>query len=137
MKAPHLRPGLILLVAVGGTCGALSRYAMNHLLPTPTGWPLPTLLVNLAGAFGLGLLLEALARRGPERTTARSIRLLLGTGFLGAFTTYSTLAVDAVVLFDSGRTLDAFSYLAASLIGGVLAAFAGIVLAGTRARNRP
>jgi CrcB protein len=59
-------------------------------------------LVNVAGAFALGLLLAALARRGPDRGRRRMLRLLLGTGLLGGFTTYSTLAVDTAGLLGAG-----------------------------------
>lgn len=125
----HFHPGFVLLVMVGGAFGALARYGLGLALPEPGGWPLPTLLINLAGALALGALLEGLSRRGPDTGRLRFLRLLVGTGFMGAFTTYSTLAVDAVHLFDSGRPMAAFAYLGASLLGGILAAVAGIWLA--------
>lgn len=122
----HLHPGFVLLVMAGGAFGALARYGLSLVLPAPGGWPLPTLLINLAGALLLGMLLEGLSRRGPDTGHRRILRLLLGTGFMGAFTTYSTLAVDALHLFDAGRPSAALAYLAVSLVGGVLAALAGI-----------
>ncbi|WP_245953790.1 fluoride efflux transporter FluC [Arthrobacter silvisoli] len=124
----HLHPQYLALVAGGGVLGALSRYGLGLSIPSPGQWPLPTLLINLSGAFVLGWLLESLAWRGPDEGRRRFIRLTAGTGFLGAFTTYSTFSVETVQLFDAGRAADAFGYLAASLLGGTLATFAGIAL---------
>ena len=125
----HLHPGFVLLVVAGGCLGALARHGLGVALPTPDGWPLPTLLINVSGAFALGALLEGLSRRGPETGRLRLVRLLVGTGFMGAFTTYSTMAVDAVHLFDAGAVAGGLLYLAASLLGGIGAALAGIWVA--------
>ncbi len=122
----HLHPGFILLVALGGVPGALARYWLGTALPAPGGWPLPTLVTNLAGALALGVLLEALTRRGPDWGALRIARLLIGTGFMGAFTTYSTFALDAVKLLDAGRALPALGYLSATVLGGAAASWAGI-----------
>ncbi|MCQ9163949.1 CrcB family protein [Arthrobacter sp. STN4] len=130
----HLHPGFVLLVVAGGCLGALTRYSLGRILPAPGGWPLPTLLINLAGAFALGVLLEGLSRRGADTGRLRLVRLLVGTGFMGAFTTYSTLAVDAVHLFDAGAPVSALLYLAASLFGGIGAALAGIWVAARHHR---
>ena len=128
----HLHPGFLLLVVAGGIAGTLARYGLGFILPAPGGWPLPTLVINLAGAFLLGLLLEALIRRGPDAGRLRVMRLLLGTGVMGAFTTYSTLALESNGLLAAGRSLDALAYVGASLMGGFLATFAGIRLASAR-----
>ncbi len=122
----HLKMRYVALVALGGAVGALARYALTTILPAPQGWPLPTLLINLAGAFALGALLEGLSRSGPDAGRLRVVRLLVGTGFMGAFTTYSTLALDAVHLFGGARIGAAFLYLAASLFGGAAATILGI-----------
>lgn len=128
-RAIHLHPGYIGLVIIGGMLGTLARYGLEAAIPTPGGWPLPTLLINLAGALALGALLEGLVRRGRETGRLRKIRLLAGTGFLGAFTTYSTLALEATMLLDTNRATAGVLYLAASLIGGVCATTAGIWVA--------
>ncbi|WP_432395213.1 fluoride efflux transporter FluC [Pseudarthrobacter sp. L19] len=128
----HLHPGFLLLVVAGGIAGTQARYGLGSVLPAPGGWPLPTLVINLAGAFLLGLLLEALIRRGPDAGRLRVMRLLLGTGFMGAFTTYSTLALESNGLLAAGRSLDALAYVGASLVVGFLATFAGIRLASAR-----
>jgi CrcB protein len=114
------------LVFAAGTAGALARWALGLAIPVPGGWPLGTLVINLAGALALGALLESLARRGPDVGARRLVRLTAGTGFLGAFTTYSTLAVDGSRLFVAGRTSDAVWYLALSLLAGAGATVLGI-----------
>ncbi|MDQ0849999.1 CrcB protein [Arthrobacter sp. B3I9] len=122
----HLHPRYVLVVIAGGVFGALARYALSAVLPAPGGWPLPTLVINVAGAFLFGVLLEALVRRGPDAGRRRVVRLLAGTGFIGAFTTYSTLALESNALFTGGRTADALIYVAATLVGGAIATVAGI-----------
>ncbi|MDN5759711.1 MAG: CrcB family protein, partial [Tomitella sp.] len=96
----HRRPGLIALVAIGGVAGTFARHGLGQAFPHSQGdWPITAFLINVAGAFALGLLLEALTRLGaPDAGTAapraasslRMLRLGMGTGVLGAFTTYST-----------------------------------------------
>ncbi|MEV7605277.1 CrcB family protein [Paenarthrobacter sp. NPDC089322] len=124
----HVRWFFIGTVAAGGVFGAFARYGLGLVIPAPNAWPLPTLVVNLSGAFALGALLEALSRRGPDAGRRQILRLALGTGFLGAYTTYSTLALDAVHLFMAGASMEAAGYLAASLFGGAAATTAGIWL---------
>ncbi|WP_077488138.1 CrcB family protein [Sinomonas mesophila] len=114
------------LVFVGGVAGTLCRWVLGETLPAPGGWPLPTLLINLAGAVALGALLESLARRGPDAGARRLVRLGLGTGFLGAFTTYSALALDGMRLLLAGRVLEGAGYLAATVLGGAAATLAGV-----------
>lgn len=125
-RPAHLHPGFVLVVITGGTAGALARYGLSTILPSPGGWPLPTLIINVAGAFLLGALLEALIRRGPDAGRLQVIRLLAGTGFLGAFTTYSTLALETNILLGAGRTADALIYVAVTLLGGAAATVSGI-----------
>lgn len=134
-RPPHLRLAYILLVMAGGSLGTLARYGVDLAMPSPSGWPLPTLTVNIVGAFALGLLLEALVRHGAESGRRRIARLVIGTGFLGAFTTYSALTLEAVQLFLQGQTGVAGVYLAVSLLVGVLASWAGIWLGHTRQRK--
>jgi fluoride exporter len=133
----HLHGRFVLLVAAGGILGALSRYGFGMALPAPDSWPLPTLLINLSGALALGWLLEALARSGPDAGLRRIARLGIGSGFLGAYTTYSTLALDSVHLFGAGRGVDAMWYLVASLLGGVAATTLGIWLGTLRHKSAP
>jgi CrcB protein len=127
-KALHRQWGFIGIVAAGGVFGALARYGLGLVIPAPNAWPLPTLVINLSGALALGALLEGLSRRGSDVGHRRVLRLALGTGFLGAYTTYSTLALDAVHLFTVGEAPGAVGYLAVSLLGGAAATTAGIWL---------
>lgn len=121
-------------VFVGGGAGACLRYTVSLVAPHLISGPLPqhylfllpTLLINTLGVFLLGLLLAYLAARGPETARRRSLRLSLGTGLLGGFTTYSTFALDGVQLFLDQRWVLACSYLTLSLAGGLLFAMAGL-----------
>ncbi len=130
-RVPHRDWRLVGWVALGGAVGSALRYAAALALPTPGGWPLGTLAVNVVGAFLLGLLLEAVARRGPETRRLQRLRLTLGTGVLGGFTTYSSFALEVDQLLRDGAAALAVGYLGASLVLGTLAALAGVA-AGAR-----
>lgn len=127
----HLRLGAIALVFVGGSAGTGARVILADVTPLVAGIPVVTLGINVVGAFLLGLLLEALVRRGPGTGAPRRLRLLLGTGFLGGFTTYSALAMDTVGLLSDGRAGLAALYGLGSVVLGLLAAAAGVAC-GTR-----
>lgn len=127
--AGHLRASAVALVLVGGTLGTAAREAVSLVLPPVDGVPLGTLVVNLLGAFLLGVLLDSLARRGPDLGARRAGRLLLGTGALGGFTTYSALAVDTATLLGDGRTAAAAAYALGTLLVGALATGAGVLAA--------
>lgn len=131
----HLRPSAFVLVMAGGMLGAASREAIEQALPTPAyGFPTATLVINLAGAFVLGVLLEALVRTGDDVGWRRGARLVGGTGFCGAFTTYSTLAVETVQLARHGAWSIAGAYEAVSVVAGLVAAAAGIMVGAAHAR---
>ncbi|WP_402469798.1 fluoride efflux transporter FluC [Isoptericola aurantiacus] len=128
-RPPHRELRLVALVAAGGAVGSVGRYGVGLLLPHGTAqWPWGTFAVNLLGAFVLGWLLEALARRGPESPRLRRTRLFFGTGVLGGFTTYSSLALDISQLVDDGAWQVAASYAGATLLLGTLAGLLGILL---------
>lgn len=129
-RPPHRRFPLVLAVAAGGAIGAPLRYALASALPSASqGWPTATFVTNLLGALLLGVLLEGLARLGPDAGARRVVRLGVGTGVLGAFTTYSTLATEAVLLGRDGRPGLAVAYGLLSAVAGYGAAAAGIGLA--------
>lgn len=133
----HLQPRFLVLVVAGGMLGTPARYGVALALPTRTGgWPTGTLLCNLLGALLLGVLLEALLRAGTDTGWRRLVRLAGGTGFLGAFTTYSTLAVETDLLVRDGRPVLAAGYAAATVLGGLGLSAAGIALAAARHRRR-
>ena len=122
----HLRPRSMLLVAAGGAVGTGARYLLSTHLPPVRAVPLAVLAINVVGAFALGLLLERLLRDGPDAGRRRDLRLLLGTGVLGGFTTYSALATDTLALLATGATGRALAYALGTLLLGLLAAVLGI-----------
>ena len=131
-RPPYARPDALLAVALGGLLGSTLRYAVSLAMPHEASqWPGSTLLVNLLGAFCLGMLLASLSQLGPDAGRRQLLRLALGTGLLGSLTTYSTLALDVVQLLESRQAAMAGGYAALSVVAGVLAATLG-VLAGTR-----
>ena len=84
--------------------------------------------MNLAGAFVLGALLEHLAARGPDEGRRRALRLTLGTGFCGGFTTYSALAVDTDGLLRAGQAGPALAYALGTVALGLAASALGIAV---------
>jgi CrcB protein len=110
-------------ILAGGAVGTLSRYGMAELLGAAPGtWPWSTLLVNVVGSFILGFLTAA--------TEADSVlRPLVGVGFCGALTTFSSFQVETLRLADAGRPELAVAYSAVSLAAGVAAALLGRRLA--------
>ncbi|MDN5765584.1 MAG: CrcB family protein [Humibacillus sp.] len=135
-RPAHLRWGPIGLVAVGGALGTAAREGMSLALPPTGAFPLAIFLVNVTGAFALGLLLEMLLRHGPDRGLRRSLRLLVGTGFMGGYTTYSTLAVGAGQSVISGQPVLGLVYAFVSVVVGAAAAFAGIATGAEVHRRR-
>lgn len=117
-------------VMLGGALGAALRYGLSlWMAPIALGlgFPVATLLANVLGSFVLGVLLE-LCGRGlwPE-----VVRLSVGVGVLGAFTTFSTFSVETEQLWAAGQQNRAVVYAVLSVLGGVLAAFLGRLVALT------
>ncbi|MFK7696173.1 fluoride efflux transporter CrcB [Paenibacillus sp. HJGM_3] len=131
--------GLIALyIGLAGMCGALVRYAIGVALESANAngsaaFPLATLLINLLGSFALAWLLHApiVNARMSERW-----RTTIGTGFIGAFTTFSTFSVETVALLDSHAWSLAVLYVALSVIGGLAFAWLGGRLAVTAGERR-
>ncbi len=134
-RAAHLQWRLILAVAVGGALGTAAREALTLLAPPIGGIPWITVVVNVVGAFALGVLLETLALRGPDEGRRRTWRLFAGTGVLGGFTTYSALSTDTVLLLGTSPAWGALYALGTVLIGFGAGA-AGIAAAATVGRAR-
>jgi CrcB protein len=133
----HLKPTAWAWVFAGGLIGTGLRWLIERALPTAPGdWPTATFVINIAGAFMLGTLLEVLALAGPDAGWRLRIRLFGGTGLCGAFTTYSTLALEVSLLGRHGAAVIGVAYGVCSVVAGIVAAWAGIVLAGRVARLR-
>ena len=117
----------LLLVALGGALGSVLRYAMG--LAVAYIWPLhlyiATVLVNIIGCFLIGCAFACFALR-PDGSD--SMRVLLMTGFLGGFTTFSTFSLAALRLLTDGQALQALLYMAVTLGGGLLATWLGMAL---------
>ena len=118
--ATTVEPKSLLLVAIGGACGAVARYAISEWIPSEFPWG--TLLVNILGSFLLGVLVSA--GIANEHVTPEML-LLIGTGALGAFTTMSTFSLDLIQLVDAGERMPAVSYMLANFILCPLSAFIG------------
>ena len=100
----------MIAIAIGGFFGAMARYGFYWLAESRSKHPkLATWFVNSAGSFVMGALL------GSGDQSAFWL-----TGFLGAFTTFSTMALDAVKDFEEGKWLQGFGYLAVTLISGIV-----------------
>ena len=135
VRPVHLRPVSLLVVAVGGACGTAARETLTLVIPGLGRLPLPIFMINVTGAFLLGSLLEALARRGPDHGRRRNLRLLLGTGFLGGYTTYSTLANDTAQLIAGGHAGTGVFYALATFVVGGLATWVGVTAAASYHRR--
>jgi fluoride exporter len=119
-RAAHPRIGLLELamVGAGGAVGTLGRVGLAQAWPTATGgWPWATLAVNILGAFVLGALMGGL-RHGPVSIPAYR---LLGTGFCGALTTFSTMQLQLLQMLEHARYDLALGYVIVSLVGGYAA----------------
>ena len=117
----------VLMVALGGALGSVLRYASSLLVAqiAPAYLYIATLFVNIIGCFLIGCAFAWFVLRPdvPDLT-----RLLLMTGFLGGFTTYSTFSLDALRLLTSGQLLPAFVYMGVTLGGGLVATWLGMAL---------
>ncbi len=114
-------------VLAGGFCGTITRYLLSLLIQgwLGKGWPFDILLINLIGALLLACvttLADATFLVGPTR------RLFINVGFLGAYTTFSSLALGDVLLLAGQHWLPAILYLACSLFGGIGAVVLGDLL---------
>lgn len=133
MNPPLSSIAPVLWIAVGGAFGAVSRYLVAKALTATlqsSAWPWSTFAVNLAGSLLLVWVLEggADAERGPEAP----LRLALGVGFLGAFTTYSTFNYELLGLVRQGAYGRAIAYAGATLTAAMLGAALALLIARRR-----
>ena len=124
------RRGIIAAVALGGAVGACLRYEVALSLPSGAGaFPLSTFVINVSGSFVLGVLLTVLAGRWRPSDYVRS---LVGSGLIGAYTTWSTFMVEVDQLIQHGHDVTGAAYLVASLSGGLVAVWAGVLTGRAR-----
>ena len=127
------RPLVLAAIALGGALGAPARYGMARLIPArPGAFPWATFLTNLSGSFALGFLLVLILERFPP---TRYLRPFVATGFLGAYTTFSTFMVETDQLVSGGHGATAVAYVLASIAGGLGATWLGLT-AGRRMPGR-
>jgi len=118
---------LLLAIAAGGALGAVGRYAAMSAVSKlfGHGFPLGTVVVNVVGSLILGMLIETAALKWSMGLELRSF---LVVGVLGAFTTFSTFSLDAVVLYERGQLGLAFIYVAVSVVLSIGALFVGLAI---------
>ena len=118
----------LLLIAVGGALGAVSRFLLGNAVSKAMGSALPfgTFVINVAGCFAMGLLMTLIVDR---ELLPAAWRLFLCVGFLGGFTTFSSFGYKALMLFAEGRLIAALAYVGGSVGLGLVAAAAGVLCA--------
>ena len=118
---------MLAAIALGGALGGPARYGVAQVIHVaPDTFPWATFWTNISGSFALGLLLALILERFPP---SRYLRPFVATGFLGAYTTYSTFAVETDLLIKNGHAAIGLGYAAASLAVGFLAVWVGIWMA--------
>ena len=117
-----------LLVAIGGALGSMARYGTGVLVGQAwsASFPLGTMLINIVGSLAMGLLIGYLVRTTPAWQA--DARLFVAVGVLGGFTTFSSFSLDAVSMLERGELGLALFYVLGSVIIGIAALFAGLVV---------
>ena len=115
----------LLLVGLGGGIGSIARWLCQRTAATlyPNYYPLSTWIVNILGCFLIGIFW------GRLQTTGDNWKLFLMTGLCGGFTTFSAFTLDSIGLLKENKPGLFFLYIAASVLGGLAATYAGIKLA--------
>lgn len=127
MSVPQLR---MLAILAGGAVGTLARAGVAEVMPHGPGeWPWATFAVNLAG---VALLAWSTTRLSEMVAPTRYWRFLIGTGFCGALTTFSTLQIETLTLAKDGHTGVAIGYAGSSLVAGMALAAVATVIARRR-----
>lgn len=127
---------IIPALIAGGACGSLGRLALGAFQAANAGWPWITGLINLVGSFLLGCLTSYMATLGPDTGVRKVMRLFLGAGLIGGFTTYSTFMLEVVKHLENGRAFIALSYLFSCIIAGLVCAMVGIAAGEAMGQRR-
>lgn len=116
----------LMLVALGGAVGASGRYGLSHLTfrQFGPGFPVGTLAANILGSAAMGLLVGWLAFRGAE--SSQSLRLFLGVGLLGGFTTFSAFSLESYLMLEKKAFGSFFGYVGASFFISLAALALGL-----------
>lgn len=118
----------LFLVAIGGGVGAVARYLLGVVSLNRLGmsWPAGTFVANVSGGLLMGLLVGWLALRGGGEQ--ERLRLLLGVGLLGGFTTFSAFSLETVLMIERRAYGEALGYVLVSVVVSITALFAGLML---------
>jgi len=119
--------GTVLLVGIGGFLGAVSRYLVDTRVTTGVASALPwgTFLVNISGSFLLGITFALVSER---YALPAELRLPLVVGFIGSYTTFATPLLQSWLMFESGAGLAAAANLVGSVLAGIVAVVAGLLI---------
>jgi len=117
-----------LLVGAGGAIGAMARFGLGSLVGRlwPIGFPLATLLINIAGSAAMGVFVGLMARLLPA--WQEDARLFIAVGVLGGFTTFSSFSLDAIVLMERGELLAAGFYVLLSVVLCLIGLYLGLLV---------
>jgi CrcB protein len=115
----------VLAISLGGVLGVNARYWLGVAMNRWAAAHWATFTINISGSFAIGILSIALAQWLPHP----NVRLMILTGFLGGYTTFSTLALESAIFWERGEKNLALAYLGGSLVLGLLAALLGMALA--------
>lgn len=118
---------MLLGVAIAGAFGAVARYVLDGFVQDRVEgvFPWGTWVINVTGSFVLGLIAGLALYRGLDETP----RVVIGIGFIGSYTTFSTFMFETARLFEDGSRFEGLLNLAGTLAAGLLAAAAGLLLA--------
>src|SRR3954471_15031958 len=139
-RASSLRPAVLGAISAGGVLGASARYGVARLWPVAAGGvPWAAFWTHVSGSFVLGFVLVLIVERFPP---SRYVRPFVATGFLGAYTTFSTFVVETDVLIRDGHAAAGLVYAAPRIVVGLGAAWAGVAAGGAtsgppRPRSEP
>lgn len=116
----------IIIIAVGGAIGTISRFGLNKLFLDPSGAnTLSTFIANSTGSFILGFMIAYISMK-PEWPP--EIKLFLSIGILASYTTFSTFTVSTIYMIENGELIKALINISASILVGLIAAYLGIIL---------